>query len=133
MVQDKRLVEALKIGIIKKVKEIRKTHMEINLAQTGFQEYLEKEEEVLAVYLFGSCSENLAHTRSDIDLAILLRPEVDKSQYTKYRLKYLQELKRFFPLCEAKQAAVGERLRQYDEYQGRQSFSKGQRNLKSWI
>lgn len=60
------------------------------------QEYLEAEEEVLALYLFGSQAEALQNPRSDVDLAVLLAPEVEGSRYSEYRLRFLQELQRFF-------------------------------------
>lgn len=45
------------------------------------EDYLENEQEILALYLFGSHSEGLAHVRSDMDLALLLAPEVDEAWY----------------------------------------------------
>lgn len=60
------------------------------------QGYLEAEAKVLALYLFGSQAEALQNPRSDVDLAILLAPEADRSRYSKYRLRFLQDLQRFF-------------------------------------
>lgn len=58
--------------------------------------YLEAEKELLALYLFGSRAEDLQHSRSDVDLAVLLAPEVDRNSYTDYRLKFIQDLQPFF-------------------------------------
>lgn len=67
-----------------------------DLRTAELEDYLENEQEILALYLFGSHSEGLAHVRSDVDLALLLAPEVDRDRYFEYRLRYLSELERFF-------------------------------------
>jgi predicted nucleotidyltransferase len=50
--------------------------------------------EILAVYLFGSWAEGVAHARSDLDLAVLLRPEVERADYADHRWELLEELSR---------------------------------------
>ena len=66
-----------------------------DLKTAELERYLKDEKHILAVYLFGSHSEGVAHIRSDVDLAILLSPSVDSARYTEYRLRYLAELKEF--------------------------------------
>jgi uncharacterized protein len=66
------------------------------LRSNRLKRFLQDEEEILALYLFGSHSQGLAHIRSDVDLALLLAPEVDAGCFFKYRLRYVAELKRFF-------------------------------------
>ena len=66
------------------------------LRSSDVKHFLEDEKEILALYLFGSHSEGLAHIRSDVDLALLLASEVDEGCFFEYRLRYLAELKRFF-------------------------------------
>jgi len=48
--------------------------------------------EVLAVYLFGSRAEGVARAGSDLDLAVLLRPEVERERYPDHRMELLEEL-----------------------------------------
>lgn len=69
--------------------------MDVQEVASALQESLLAHEEILAVYLFGSHAEGCAHSRSDIDLAILLRsncePPVD------YRVSLLEELSGLLP------------------------------------
>ena len=66
-----------------------------NLKTTELERYLKGEKDILALYLFGSHSEGVAHIRSDVDLAILLNPSVDSDRYIECKLRYLSELKEF--------------------------------------
>jgi len=68
-----------------------------DLKTAELERYLKGEKDILALYLFGSHSEGVAHTRSDVDLAILLGPKVDGDRYIECRLRYLSELKGFVP------------------------------------
>lgn len=58
--------------------------------------YLDQDQGILALYLYGSKSMGIDHPRSDLDLALLLKLEVDRGQYSDYRLNYLSKLKTFF-------------------------------------
>ena len=66
-----------------------------DLRTAELEQYLKTEKDILALYLFGSHSEGLAHLRSDVDLAVLLIPGADGNRYLECRLRYLSELKRF--------------------------------------
>lgn len=66
-----------------------------DLKTAELKRYMKGEKDILALYLFGSHSEGVAHIRSDVDLAILLSPSVDSDRHIEYRLRYLSELKKF--------------------------------------
>ncbi|MBI3660980.1 nucleotidyltransferase domain-containing protein [Candidatus Acetothermia bacterium] len=71
--------------------------MEISLIVPKLKEYLDAQDEILAVYLFGSHAEGCARPDSDQDIAILLQPAVDPQRYSDYHLHLLDELSYFFP------------------------------------
>lgn len=62
------------------------------------REQLEKDNKVLALYLYGSRSAGTNHSRSDTDIAMLLREDIDKEKYSNYRLDYMSKLKKYFPI-----------------------------------
>jgi len=64
--------------------------------KSGLKEYLKRNSDILAVYLFGSRAEGVEKPRSDTDVAVLLMPHIDKRQYSSYRLRLLEELSGFF-------------------------------------
>ncbi len=53
---------------------------------------LEDDEDLAAVYLFGSNARGTATAMSDIDIALLLRPGVDASRYFPLRLQYIARI-----------------------------------------
>ncbi|MCF7890722.1 nucleotidyltransferase domain-containing protein [Candidatus Bipolaricaulota bacterium] len=61
------------------------------------REELEKDDKILALYLYGSRSSGKQGPRSDTDIAMLLSDDAEEDQYSKYRLKYLSKLKKYFP------------------------------------
>lgn len=69
--------------------------MNIEELTSALQKSLVAHEEILAVYLFGSHAEGCARSKSDIDLAILLRPDFEPSP--DYRLQFLEELSDLLP------------------------------------
>ncbi|MFQ5796714.1 MAG: nucleotidyltransferase domain-containing protein [Candidatus Bipolaricaulia bacterium] len=80
-------------------KQLRSSIMTMGIKSSRSAElerYLEGEREILALYLFGSHSEGVTHVRSDVDLALLLAPKVDKGRYFEYRLRYLSGMRKFF-------------------------------------
>lgn len=69
--------------------------MDVQELALALQKHMIAHEEILAIYLFGSHAEGCARSHSDIDLAILLRPEFKPSPA--YRLNLLEELSDLFP------------------------------------
>lgn len=61
----------------------------------ALRSYLECREEILALYLFGSQGEGVARPDSDVDVAVLLNPAVDRERHSQYRLQFLSEIQRF--------------------------------------
>ena len=62
----------------------------MNKSDTGFQnklkaeiKFLEKDQDILLVYLFGSQAQNETGPLSDIDLAVLLKPAAKKDYFEK--------------------------------------------------
>lgn len=68
----------------------------IMLSSRELEEYLDRDQDILALYLYGSKSIGIDHPRSDVDLALLLGLEVDRPRYSDCRLKYLSKLNKFF-------------------------------------
>jgi len=66
-----------------------------DLKTAELERYLKGEKDILALYLFGSHGEGVAHIRSDVDLAVLLSPRIDRDRYIECRLRYLSGLKKF--------------------------------------
>jgi predicted nucleotidyltransferase len=56
----------------------------------------ESDPAVVLAFLFGSYARGQQHARSDVDVALLLAPDVPREQYLDYRLKYIQHLTRLF-------------------------------------
>ena len=56
---------------------------------------LEKDNNILALYIYGSRSSGKQNKRSDTDVAMLLGAEVEKAKYSDYRFKYLAKLDDF--------------------------------------
>ncbi len=50
------------------------------------------EDEVVSAFLFGSRVEGRGHRESDVDVAVLLRPELDRRQRFETRLRLTSEL-----------------------------------------
>lgn len=69
--------------------------MNIEELALALQKSLLAHEEILAVYLFGSYAEECARPKSDLDIAILLRPNFEPS--LDYRLNLLEELSDSLP------------------------------------
>jgi hypothetical protein len=68
----------------------------VTFSSRELNEYLDQDKDILALYLYGSKSIGIDHPRSDVDLALLLKVEVDRLRYSDYRLKYLSKLNKFF-------------------------------------
>ncbi len=64
--------------------------------KSALEEYLKRNSDILAVYLFGSRAEGVERPRSDTDIAVLLMSHIDKRHYSSYRLRLLEELSSFF-------------------------------------
>ncbi len=60
--------------------------MDQALDLTALKRYLERREEVVAAYLFGSHARGEADTRSDVDIALLLRPNLPDLAHLELRL-----------------------------------------------
>jgi len=61
------------------------------------REKLNEDSDIQALYLYGSRSSGKSHPRSDTDIAMLLSNTVKEEYYNIYRMKYISELKEFFP------------------------------------
>ena len=70
------------------------TPVEIDLP--ALQEYLVSQEVVLAAYLFGSVARGRANHLSDVDIAVLLKPDIDMQDTIEYQLQLLAELEKYF-------------------------------------
>lgn len=55
--------------------------------------YLSQQEGLVAAYLFGSVAEGMNHRLSDVDVALLLSPQLDSTTAFDLRLKVMAALK----------------------------------------
>jgi predicted nucleotidyltransferase len=67
------------------------------LEEEKLREKLNEDSGILALFLYGSRSSGKSHPRSDTDIAMLLGNKVKEEEYNTYRMKYISELKEFFP------------------------------------
>lgn len=69
----------------------------LDLEKEKLEELLNKEGEVLALYLYGSRSSGKERPESDTDIALLLEKSVGEDRYSDFRLEFLSKLDRLFP------------------------------------
>lgn len=65
------------------------------LDQAGLRAFLAAQPDVVAVYLFGSLAEGRATSRSDVDIAILLRDDAEAAVGGARHLQLIGDLERF--------------------------------------
>ena len=62
----------------------------------SFIAYLDRREEILAAYIFGSVAAGKAHKFSDVDVALLLAEGIDRSQAWDFRIEAMDEAEMAF-------------------------------------
>ena len=62
----------------------------------ALRDYLTSQEYIVAAYLFGSVARGHANRLSDIDIAVMLKPDIGMLDSIKYQLQLLADLEKYF-------------------------------------
>ncbi len=63
---------------------------------TKLEEIFRKKDEVLSAYLFGSMAEGHQNRRSDVDIAVLVKPGLNAIDKHKIRMDLIESIEQFF-------------------------------------